>query len=50
MVRIGLFISRCDGIVSEVIDLYKLTDVFSDLEVVKVVDNFYKPEDLKLII
>ena len=51
MTKIGLFISRCDGVVSETIDLYKLKDEFSEsCEVVKVVDNFYKPEDLKEIL
>jgi heterodisulfide reductase subunit A-like polyferredoxin/coenzyme F420-reducing hydrogenase delta subunit len=43
--RTGLFLSRDDGMISRAIDLESLVDHFGQIEVCKVYDNFFRPDD-----
>jgi heterodisulfide reductase subunit A-like polyferredoxin/coenzyme F420-reducing hydrogenase delta subunit len=43
----GLFLSRDDGQISQTIDLDSLASQFDQVDVCKVYDNFFKPDDLK---
>lgn len=43
----GLFLSRDDGQISQTIDVDSLASQFEQVDVCKVYDNFFKPDDLR---
>ena len=43
--RTGLFLSRDDGVISQTIDLDSLVGRFGQINVCKIYDNFFRPDD-----